>query len=205
MSRNKFSRKRKFKEVGTKVVIICEGETEEIYFEAIRKSRRLSTVKIEVVNPDYTDPEHIVKTAIARRNELIREKRWFAKDQMWAVYDGDEHKDANINNWDNAIRLADQQNIKLGISNPSFELWYLLHYQDQNAAIHRDETTRRLKLHLPHYDKTADLYESNFKPHTDSAETRAERLSGNIIRNGLESYTNPSSEIYLLARRLFEL
>jgi RloB-like protein len=205
MSRDKFSRIRKPREVGTKVIIICEGDTEEIYFEAIRKSRRLSTVKIEVVNPAYTDPEHIVKTAIARRNELIKEKRWFAKDQMWAVYDGDEHKDANINNWNNAIRLAVQQNIKLGISNPSFELWYLLHYQDQNAAIHRDETTRRLKLHLPHYDKTADLYESDFKPYTNSAATRAGRLSGNIIRNGLESYTNPSSEIYLLARRLFEL
>jgi hypothetical protein len=29
MSRNKFSRIRKPKEVGTKVVIICEGDTEE--------------------------------------------------------------------------------------------------------------------------------------------------------------------------------
>jgi hypothetical protein len=205
MSRNKFSRIRKPKEVGIKVIIICEGETEEIYFEAIRKSRRLSMVKIEVVNPDYTDPEHIVKTAIARRNELSKEKRWFAKDQMWAVYDGDEHKDANTNNWNTAIRLADRENIRLGISNPSFELWYLLHHQDQNAAIHRDDTTRRLKLHLPHYDKTKDLYESAFEPHTNSASTRAENLSENIIRNGLENYTNPSSEIYLLVKRLFEL
>jgi RloB-like protein len=205
MSRNKFSRKRKFKEVGTKVVIICEGETEKIYFEAIRKSRRLSTVKIEVVNPDYTDPEHIVKTAIARRNELLREKRWFAKDEMWAVYDGDEHKDANINNWNNAIQLANQGNIRLGISNPSFELWYLLHYQDQNAAIHRDETTRRLKLHLPDYHKTADLYESYFKPRTNFASTRAQNLSEIIVRDSLESYSNPSTEIYLLVRRLLKL
>ena len=39
-----------------KIVIICEGSTEEIYFGSIRKHKRLSTVKIKVVNPDCSDP-----------------------------------------------------------------------------------------------------------------------------------------------------
>ena len=204
MAKNKFSRPRKPKEIGAKVIIVCEGETEEIYFEAIRKAKKLSTIKIEVVNPAHTDPENIVRIAVERRNELKKEKRWLPEDEIWAVYDGDEHKIANINNWNNAINLANREIIKLGISNPSFELWYLLHHQEQNAEIHRDETVRRLKIHLPHYHKTTDLYQKDFEPHKDSATARAVILADRIKRDGLEQFNNPSTEIYLLVKRLFE-
>lgn len=177
MAKKQFSRPSKFKEVGTKVIIICEGETEEIYFEAIRKAKKLSTLKIEVVNPAHTDPENIVRIAIERRKELNKEERWFPKDQIWAVFDGDEHKHKDLKNWNTAIDLAKRKNVKLGISNPSFELWYLLHHQEQNAEIHRDETVRKLKIHLPHYQKTTDLYLKDFEPHKDLATTRAKQLA----------------------------
>ncbi|MHB1655042.1 MAG: RloB domain-containing protein [Burkholderiales bacterium] len=38
---------------------------------------------------------------------------------------------------------------------PSFELWLLLHYEDIQAPIHRDEVMARLKQHMPAYDKGA--------------------------------------------------
>jgi len=36
---------------------------------------------------------------------------------------------------------------------PSFELWLLLHFEDNWAPIQRDEVMRRLRLHLPVYEK----------------------------------------------------
>ncbi|MBX7173917.1 MAG: RloB family protein [Pyrinomonadaceae bacterium] len=205
MGKGKFSRPRKIREIGAKVIIVCEGETEEIYFEAIRKSKRLQTLKIRVVNPDFTDPENIVKYAVEIRDREKKEKNWLTEDQIWAVYDGDEHKAVNINNWKNAINLANEQDINLGISNPSFELWYLLHYQEQNAAIDRHETFRKLKTHLPYYHKTKDLYQKDFEPFTYLASEKASKLSERIEKDFLEKYSNPSTEIYLLVKRLFEL
>lgn len=205
MGRNKFSRPRKPKEIGAKVIIVCEGDTEEIYFEAIRKSKRLQTIQIRVVNPNFTDPENIVKSAVEIRNGEKKDKNWLAEDEIWAVYDGNEHKEKDIKNWKNAINLAAREDIKLGISNPCFELWYLLHYKDQNAEIDRHETLRKLKIHLPHYHKTKDLYEKDFEPHKDSASARAIKLADRIEKDDLEKFTNPSTEIYLLVKKLFEL
>lgn len=205
MVRNKFSRPQKQREIGAKLIIVCEGETEEVYFNAIRITKRLQTLKIKVINPEFTDPENIVKYAIKLRNEAKKEKNWQPEDEAWAVYDGDEHKVKDENNWKRAIDLANKEDIKLGISNPSFELWFLLHYQDQNANIHRNVTNRRLKEHLPTYIKTNDFYESDFKQNTRLAIERALNISERIERDLLEKYSNPSTEIYLLVNRLLEL
>ena len=205
MSRSKFSRSRNPRTVGRKIIIVCEGDTEEIYFEAIRKSKRLQTLKIRVVNPDFSDPENIVKRAVELRDEAKRQRNWLDKDEAWAIFDGEEHIANNIQNWNRALILAAKETINLGISNPSFELWYLLHYQNQNANIHRDKARRRLITHLPAYDKTEDFYESHFKLLTNQAETRAKDLLVRIQRDGLETYNNPSTQIHLLVETLFKL
>ena len=38
---------------------------------------------------------------------------------------------------------------------PSFELWLLLHYEDIQAPLHRDEVMRRLRWYIPGYEKGA--------------------------------------------------
>ena len=40
-------------------------------------------------------------------------------------------------------------------SMPSFELWLLLHFEDIQAALHRHEVMRHIKLHIPGCDKGA--------------------------------------------------
>lgn len=205
MARHSFSRSRNPRKVGRKVIIVCEGDTEEIYFEAIRRFKRLQTLKIRVVNPDFSDPENIVKLAVELRDEAKRLKNWLDKDEAWAIFDGDEHIANNIQNWNRAVILAAKETINLGISNPSFELWYLLHYQNQTGNIHRDKARRDLTKHLPAYDKTKDFYESHFRARTDQAETRAKKLLLNIQKNGLNTYSNPSTQIHLLVETLSKL
>jgi hypothetical protein len=40
------------------------------------------------------------------------------KDEVWAIFDGDEHIDKDIQNWKRALVLAAKETINLGISNP---------------------------------------------------------------------------------------
>lgn len=95
---------------------------------------RLSTFQVRVVHPDATDPLSIVNAAI---NYVSLESRdqWTKDDTAWAVFDGDEHRDSNPHNWNDAVQRAKSHGINLAISNPCFELWYLLYYQDQFAKL----------------------------------------------------------------------
>ncbi|MCC6373276.1 MAG: RloB domain-containing protein [Moraxellaceae bacterium] len=83
-----------------------------------------------------------------------------AFEKIYAVFDRDDHE-----SYFQALRLAESLNGKLRndakqsvsfmaiASVPSFELWLLLHFEDIKAPIHRDEVLKRLKAHLPTYQK----------------------------------------------------
>src|ERR1700759_2312486 len=104
MGRPRFKRPSARRRIGRKTIIVCEGKkTEYGYFEAIRRSMRLPTLQIEVVHPDATDPFSIVDAAIDLRQARIYEKTWTREDSAWAVFAGDEHKEANRDNWNRAI------------------------------------------------------------------------------------------------------
>src|SRR4051812_40644621 len=100
-------RPRRNRVVGRKVIIVCEGKkTEYGYFEEIRKSMRLPTLQVQVVHPDATDPLSIVRAAIHLRRARKSERAWDRQDRAWAVFDGDEHRDGNPANWNDAIQIA---------------------------------------------------------------------------------------------------
>ncbi|MGH3940412.1 MAG: RloB family protein, partial [Pseudonocardiaceae bacterium] len=63
----------------------------------------------------------------------------------WCVFDVEWPK--NHPNLKQAIQLARDHNIRLAISNPCFELWLILHFEDQTAFLNTDEAeTRSRKL-----------------------------------------------------------
>jgi RloB-like protein len=191
MSR-KFNRRPPTRPVGNKILIGCEDkETSPIYFNAIRKSLRLSTERIIVYHPDCTDPLNIVRSVIERRDTLVKDKTWGKTDSAWAVFDGDEHEYNNPTNRLSAIELAQSKDIKLVIVNPSFELWYLLHFQDCFSSIHRDEAYRQLKSHITNYDKSVCCYDNYLQPLTNDALNRAEKIQQQIDRDKLTEYSNP--------------
>ena len=60
---------------------------------------------------------------------------------------------------------------------PCFELWLLLHFEDIQAALHRNEAEERLKRYLPDYDKGAENTYSLTAKHLNTAVQRAEKLA----------------------------
>lgn len=119
------------------------------------------------------------------------EKRWSNKDVAWAVFDGDEHIEKSRASWDNAINRAKNQNIQLAITNPCFELWYLIHFQEHLGQINRGKLIKLLEKHIPDYDKSMCLYPKPLKQLTKDAIQCADKIAKQIERNELDEHSNP--------------
>ena len=200
-----FRRGKATRKIGRRLIIVCEGKKTEVgYFEGIRKSMRLPTLQVKVVHPKATDPLSIVNEAIDLISQQSRDQ-WSSDDSAWAVFDGDEHRDKNPDNWNDAIQRAKSRKTNLAVSNPCFELWYLLHYQDQLAKLSRHEATKRLLVHLPNYDKAEIYWPHPLERLSQAAVERAMRLAQKIDAGGNDVYCNPSTYVFHLFSSLAAL
>ncbi|MCC6262593.1 MAG: RloB domain-containing protein [Bryobacterales bacterium] len=147
-----------------RILIVCEGsKTEPNYFREIRSAYRLHTANVAVRPSEAgTAPLRVVQYArqLFENGDPNRNTQKRAFEHVYAVFDRDDHV-----SYHDALNLALSLDRKLRndakqpvhfraiASVPSFELWLLLHFEDIQAPIHRDEVMRRLKLHIPGYDK----------------------------------------------------
>jgi hypothetical protein len=182
-------------EAGRRLLVGCEGKSESHYLDEIRQQKRLSTHRMVILDCPCTDPLGIVNLVLQEREVFRKEKRWTDSDQAWAVFDGDEHRDAVPLNWNNAIQLAQARGVNLAISNPSIELWFLLHFQDQTGHIHRDKAKALLKKHIRDYEKGCTLYSNTLGPLTQLAVERCRNLAAAADRDKFSPYSNPSSGV----------
>lgn len=171
-----------------RILIVSEGsKTEPNYFREIRATHRLHTANVEVRPSELgTAPIQVVQYAKALFENGDRHKniQRRAFEKVYAVFDRDDH-----DSYYEALTLADSLNGKLRndakqpvtflaiASVPSFELWLLLHFEDIQAPLHRDEVMSRLKQHFPGYDKGAGNSFAITRDHVAVATQRAESLS----------------------------
>jgi hypothetical protein len=115
-------------------------------------------------------------------------------DEIWCVYDVDDHPKLN-----EARQQAEDHGIRLAISNPCFELWALLHFEDHGAHIVRERLRTKLTKHLPKYEKHLpfDKLETSY----ENAVKRARKLDQACESLG-EPGKNPSTGVYKLTERL---
>jgi hypothetical protein len=102
------------------------------------------------------DPLSLVRFAAEERGKAEAAARRSGDDgerfdEVWCVVDVDDHTHLPA-----ARELARREGISLAVSNPCFELWALLHFEDQRAHLHRDTLKQRLRRHLPSYTKHLD-------------------------------------------------
>jgi hypothetical protein len=171
-----------------RILIISEGsKTEPNYFREIRAAYRLHTANVEVRPSELgTAPIQVVQYAKALFENGDRHKniQRRAFEKVFAVFDRDDHA-----SYHDALSLAASLNGKLKndakqsivfeaiASVPCFELWLLLHFEDIQAPLHRDEVIRRLKRHIPDYEKGTKNSFSITNEHLTVAIQRAERLA----------------------------
>lgn len=123
---NKRSRRqRNRRQVKRTVLVVCEGErTERNYFDGLK---RLDDVKkhytVRVIPGKGGSRLQIVKHAVTKQKQ-------FGSDECWCVIDTERLNNPETrNDFAQAKKLADQNNVNLAISNPSFEVWLLAHLE----------------------------------------------------------------------------
>jgi len=182
-----------------------EGATEADYVNLIRREERLRLVEIVSI-PEAGVPKTVVEVAVEEMRKAARDARRMRDDnlkydEVWCVFDVDEHPDLAA-----AKDQARANGLHVAISNPCFELWLLLHFQDQSAHLHRDVLRRRCTDdHLPSYAKriTDEIY-AVLAPRYADAVRRATALDAWHATRGTEG-ENPSTRVYKLTERLAEV
>ena len=98
--------------------------------------------------PGGTDPLSV----LGRMARHLEKERLRSSDQAWLVVDRDQWTEEQL------VRLDDwaqeQQNHGFALSNPAFESWLLLHFEDTVGIASSQGCIRRLRQHLPDYDKS---------------------------------------------------
>lgn len=176
-----------------RILIVCEGEkTEPNYFKAFR----VSSAVVEISGTG-ANTFSLVQQAIKIQNHSKKFKEPF--DQVWCVFD---HDDFPAENFNNALDLANRNNCKIAYSNEAFELWYLLHYDFFDSAIHRKSYISKLEKHLKSkYQKNSpEMYETLF-PFQDKAINNAKTLLTRYSPPHPER-DNPSTTVHLLVEEL---
>lgn len=184
-----------------RILIICEGKVTEVgYFKDLRRAFSNPSVRVEI-DPRHGAPRALVQRAIRLRKEAEaaaqrREDDTYRYSEVWCVFDVDDHPDLEP-----LRQEAEQNGISLAISNPCFELWALLHFQNHTSYIERQVLAGLLRRRLPNYQKALPF--EKIHPGYALAVQRATALDRH--REGAsDPGGNPSTGVYRLTERIRE-
>jgi hypothetical protein len=130
--------------VNKTILIICEGQTEKLYFESFP----VLGVKIKAF-----DLKGQSKLKLIESTQEIVDSTDEKYDEVWCVFDMDVKRGADeFADFDNAINKALESGYKAAYSNNAFELWFYLHYNQINAQ----------QLRTFYYDELGKLFGINY-------------------------------------------
>ena len=186
--RGKVSRKTK------KIILIgAEGknQTERKYFKAFNQVQ--SEYKIMAGKGNNTDPVGVVEDLLksAKQEELD------LKDgDMLACFIDVDFKNGRDQELRAAMKLARQNNVSVFLSNPCFEIWYLLHFRYSTKLYgSNEEVIKELGSYISDYSKSKDVYDV-IENKIDQALLNTKRLESYHLENGTNdnNKTNENTE-----------
>lgn len=141
-------------------LIICEGETEENYFNGLisqpKYKRKLQSIDVKVFKPKDHSPYGMVKEAKRRISEAKSEKNPY--NFVWVMFDRDGHAKLP-----DAFELARTSTVEINIAFtiPCFEFFVLLHFEKTTKPFVKcDNVIHQLKKDwLPEYDKSKNIFD----------------------------------------------
>lgn len=196
------SYKEESKEPNKTFLIVCEGQTEALYFKSF------PTISAEV----ETHGIGCSKTVLVECTiDLLQNNNY---DEVWCVFDMDIKPDVNgqKEDFNSAIQLCHNQGIKCAFSNDAFELWIYLHYQFNDQRNHRtfyyqqlsqyfninyERDGKKRKFSLKIYQKLIDDENASQKNAIDRAKALIQ-----IHKDIAPHLQNPVTHIHLLVEEL---
>jgi hypothetical protein len=208
--KNQLARKLAKRPSYDRILIISEGsKTEPNYFREIRAAYKLHTASVEVRRCEIgTAPIQVAQYAqdLFMHGDSHKHIPKRAFERVYAVFDRDNHQ-----SFQEALNLAASLHKKLindskqpvvfqaAPSVPCFELWLLLHFEDIQSPLGRNEAFHRLRQHISNFDKSASNIFAITKAHLDIAIERAERLAaGDSAPPDVQPFTEVGALVKLL-------
>ena len=179
------------------MLIVTEGKkTEPNYFKRFRQKHKLPSVTVKIIGIGGA-PITVVEDAIS-----IKNGKRSGYDEVWCVIDVEAY--GSNPSLTDALRLAQTSKIKVALSNPCFEYWYLLHFESASRPLYTGKDAERaLRVHIPDYDKSNSKIFDKLYPHTKKAIKRSKRVERGHERSGaVRLDRNPSTEVYKLVESL---
>ena len=110
------------------IVIATEGEkTEPEYFHCLRSDNRHTTSRIHIEILPKVNSESSPRQVLNQLNEYKKSKQLNKYDTLWMVIDKDRWSDTDLNY---VSKECQNNDYRLILSNPCFEIWLLLHLKD---------------------------------------------------------------------------
>lgn len=148
--RRKFGRSVNTRRYRKLFLIAAEGfKTEPLYFRLL--DNQYATIHISCIKGDHASapPQVLARMEKQLKNEQLRNG-----DEAWLVVDKDEWTErqlAELFAWSKT-----NESFGFALSNPKFEYWLLLHFEDGSGISSGRQCSQRLVRHLPGYDKGFD-------------------------------------------------
>jgi RloB-like protein len=172
--RNSFTRSKASKRPYRRFLIVCEGEkSEPDYIVGVKPLCRAQLIEIQVVGGAGATKK-VVEEAVALKKAAIAKAKKASNgfeqfDEVWCVLDVDDHLKLR-----EALKQAKDNEIKIALSNPCYELWVIMHHRDERKSVQRS----KLQSECCAYYKTSTKHVpfSQLWPHYEIAKTRAQLL-----------------------------
>lgn len=204
--RRNFVRRINVRSQRKQILLICEDTKSAVfYFEEIRKKLPVGSVELCAVGTGKNTQSLVDSVPEIRERE--EKKRSIPFDEIWVLFDKDSFADAQF---DNAIFSGEAKGYYVAWSNECFELWYLLHFQEQGSAIGRNKIYKKLEKHLglKNY-AAASKGEKGWGVHQKFAFDKSRRIEAtkrakqlDKDADGAPHKRNPLTKVYLLFEQL---
>ena len=117
---------------------------------------------------------------------------------IWCVFDRDDNTNVMLSK---AKQLALKEGYQIAFSNPSFEVWFLLHFNNQLTPVENCEAAIKLlkkKGRLEQYEKNKEVYDA-LKPLQELAIERGKKRVMTLQREHIEVFSRESNPVTTVA------
>ncbi len=198
---SKYQRKSQIRDPFKKIIIAMEGNTTEPnYFSAVKKKLQASSLKIILLTRDEKNtnsaPIHIIEEIKNYKKKDSIDKN----DELWLIIDKDRWPDSQLST---VAEECITSKYNLGLSNPCFEIWLILHYDNLSGHIGETWSSRTAhdrwnSIHAAHNISSHQKIADNILPAIDNAKeldknktarwpntigTRVYKLAESIVEN----------------------
>lgn len=159
----RFNRKpKRHLKLGYYSILTDTDETEKNYFEGLKKSLKEEYGDKIAINVNKENTDKLVESALNINPYDVHSR------ERWIVFDRDE-----VQNFDTIIDEAERNGIRVGWSNPCFEIWLHAYYGKMPSSINSQQCCRK--------------FASDYKKKTNKQYKKSDKnLYRNLVKDGDE-------------------